>query len=234
MEVELRVENVGGAGEAELRALFGAHGWVTSVTLAPEIVASASGEVVTAPCARVRFRTRTADDAAAAAMHALTGAAIGGGSASAIVDYAPPTPHAVSQPIAALAVAAGAGAAPGASGAQPSAPAVLPPAGGLPGSTPGSGHASSQPSPHGGAPAGGAPFASPLRRSGGATSSGAPPMLATAAATAVAAPQPTLQPAQPTPAFQPAYGDYAQPSAQSPCGSRGSRDWRMAPTRAAS
>ncbi|KAJ1617628.1 hypothetical protein T492DRAFT_1098301 [Pavlovales sp. CCMP2436] len=85
MDVELRVEHVGGADEAEIRALFGPHGFVSAVSLGAEDV-----QGVPTSCARVTFQTRTAADASAAALAALAGARIGGGATAACVDFAPP------------------------------------------------------------------------------------------------------------------------------------------------
>lgn len=204
MEATLRVEHVGGLGEGELRALFAAHGWVTSVEFAPELVAGAAGGESMVPCARVTFRTRTADDAANAAMQAINGRSLGGGSVGARVDYAPPERPAAPEPVAALASTA---AACSLSGSAPAAPRSAPLAV-QSSSTHGSGHASAQPSPLAGGSTGSV-FASPLRRGGG----GPPPPPAAASAEAagglVAQPQPQL--GQELAQATGAYGGYAQP-----------------------
>jgi hypothetical protein len=151
MEVELRVEHVREASAEAVRAQFAAHGWVTACELTTEDVGG-----VAARCARVRFRTRTADDAAREAMLAL-----GSGAAGGAVAYAPGPPLAfVAPPLAA-------------------APAlfVVPAVAGAPAPTAGADSLS---------PVGAGPLGpSPLRRGGGAALP-PPPMTAAVPATATA------------------------------------------------
>lgn len=159
MQVHLRAQNVGGMDVMEVTQLFAAHGWVTSVTLGPELVSGAGGATAMVPCARVTFRTRTADDAAYSAMDAVDGAALHGGG-RVFVDYAPSEPPPMPAQVAVLASATAScslAAAP-LEAAPPAAPLAL-----QPGSAPHSGHASGQPSPLAG---GASVFASPLRRGG--------------------------------------------------------------------